>query len=123
NSVFSNPRPYSLGQTSLIMNNAHLTNRGFEIELNADIIRNKNIRWNVGITGTHYRTILSKVPAGVGVPQLGGKFTGTVDGWAKSGGGSTPVPVYLRGEGLDYYNTYLYLYKGVDPNTGLPLFQ
>lgn len=123
NSVFANPLAYSMGQTSLIMNNAHLANRGFEIDLNADIIRNKNIRWNVGITGTHYRTILVKVPASVGVPQLDGNFTGTVDGWSKSGGGTTPEAVYLRGEGLDYYNTYIYKYKGVDQNSGLPLFQ
>lgn len=123
NAVFGNPLPYSMGQTLLVKNNAQIANRGFEIELNGDIIRNKNWRWNVGITGTHYRTILAKVPDGVGVPQLDGKHTGTVDGWAKSGGATTPVPVYLRGEGMDYYNTYLYIYKGVDPNSGLPLFQ
>jgi len=112
-----------MGQTSVILNNAHLLNHGFEVELNMDVVRNRNVRWNVGLTGTHYNTILAKVPAGVGVPQLDGKFTGTVDGWSASGGGTTPLPTYLRGEGLPYYNSYLFLYKGVDPNSGLPLFQ
>lgn len=124
NSVFAKPLAMSLGQGSITLNSAHLANRGIEVDLNMDIIRNKNLRWNVGITGTHYRTILEKVPEGVGVPQLDGKFTSGVDGWSASGGGATGTNIsYLRGEGMDYYNMYLYKYKGVDKNTGLPVFQ
>lgn len=125
NAVFNNPLPYTMGQSSLTKNNLELLNRGFEIDLNADIIRNKNIRWNVGITGTHYRTISTKIPPGIALPQLGDRFTGYVDGWSKSGGGSTPATeaVFIRGEGQDWYTTYIYKYKGVDQNTGLPLFQ
>lgn len=124
NSVFSEPLAISLGQSSIIRNNAHLANRGYEVDLNVDIIRNKNFRWNVGLTGTHYRTILLSVPTGVGVPSLDGKFTGAIDGWAANGGGSTGAQtVYLRGAGMDYYNLYLFKYNGVDQSTGLPLFQ
>jgi len=124
NSVFAKPLAMSLGQNSLTLNSAHLANRGVEADLNVDIIRNKNWRWNVGVTASHYRTILMKVPAGVGVPALDGKFTSGIDGWTVAGGGSTGANVaYLRGEGMDYYNLYLFKYKGVDQNTGLPLFQ
>jgi TonB-linked SusC/RagA family outer membrane protein len=124
NSVFAKPLAYSLGQSSITLNSAHLANRGVEADLNVDIIRNQDWRWNVGVTGTHYRTILEKVPAGVGVPALDGKFTAGIDGWGATGGASTGANVaYLRGEGMDYYNLYLYKYKGVDKSTGLPLFQ
>lgn len=124
NSVFAQPLAISLGQSSITRNDANLVNRGIEVDLNADIIQNKNFRWNIGLNGTHYRTILMKVPAGVGNPQLGGKFTGSTDGWSITGGGSTGANVvYLRGEGMDYYNLYLFKYDGVDQTTGLPLFQ
>ncbi|MBX6360732.1 MAG: SusC/RagA family TonB-linked outer membrane protein [Acidobacterium ailaaui] len=124
NSVFAQPLAMSLGQSSITRNNADLVDRGVEVDLNADIIRNKNFRWNIGLNGSHYRTILMKVPPGVGDPQLGGKFTGSTDPWDINGGGSSGGHVvYLRGEGMDYYNLYLYKYNGVDQTTGLPLFQ
>jgi hypothetical protein len=59
----------------------------------------------------------------VGNPNLGGNFTAAADSWGKAGTGTTGTDVYLRGEGKDWYNYYLYKYKGVDPSTGLPLFQ
>ena len=123
NSVFAQPLALSLGQASLVRNNAHLANHGYEIDLNGDIIRNKNFRWNVGVNGTHYRTILLSVPPGVGVPALGGKFLGSTDGWSITGGATAGNTVYLRGAGMDYYDYYLYKYNGVDQKTGLPLFQ
>ncbi|MEO9146431.1 MAG: SusC/RagA family TonB-linked outer membrane protein [Ginsengibacter sp.] len=123
NSVFAQPLALSMGQASLIRNNAHLVNHGYEIALNGDIIRNKNFRWNIGLNGTHYRTILESVPPGVGVPALGGKFLGSTDGWSVTGGATTGNTVYIRGAGMDYYDYYLYKYNGVDQNTGLPLFQ
>jgi TonB-linked SusC/RagA family outer membrane protein len=124
NSVFAQPLALSLGQSSIIRNDANLVNRGVEIDLKGDIIQNRNFRWNIGINAAHYRTILMKVPTGVENPQLNGKFTGSTDPWSITGGGSTGANVvYLRGEGMDYYNLYLYKYNGVDQTTGLPLFQ
>ncbi len=123
NAVFGEPLPISLGQSSMTKNSVHLLNRGIEIDVNVDVIRNRNWRWNVGLTGTTYRTILQSFPASVGNPNLGGNFTSAADGWGKAGTGTTGTDVYLRGEGKDWYNYYLYKYKGVDQNTGLPLFQ
>ncbi|MCO5236843.1 MAG: SusC/RagA family TonB-linked outer membrane protein [Chitinophagaceae bacterium] len=123
NAVFGEPLPISLGQSSMTKNSVHLLNRGIEIDINVDVIRNSNWRWNVGLTGTTYRTILQSFPAAVGNPNLGGNFTSAADGWGKAGTGTTGTDVYLRGEGKDWYNYYLYKYKGVDQNTGLPLFQ
>ncbi len=124
NSVFTQPIAISLGQPSLRQNSATVKNRGVEVEVNIDVIRNKNLRWNIGLNGTHYRTILMKVPESVKSAALGGNFTGDIDGWGAASGGATSSGqiMYLRGEGEDYYNLYLYKYAGVDQNTGLPLY-
>jgi TonB-linked SusC/RagA family outer membrane protein len=122
NSVYNQPIAISLGQGTLTKNSAGLRNRGIEVDVNVDIIKSKNINWTVGLNGTHYTTILTKVPAGVGSKELNGNWTAGVDGWAANGGGSTTETAYLRGVGKDYYNLYFFKYGGVDNKTGLPLF-
>ncbi|MGN6490587.1 MAG: hypothetical protein ACTHLE_01225, partial [Agriterribacter sp.] len=108
----------------LLRNSAKLRNRGYEIELNIDVIRGKDFRWNVGLNGTTYKTTLLEIPSTVKSAALGGKYTAPIDGWGIASGGATSSGqvMYLRGEGMDYYNLYLYKYAGVDQNTGLPLF-
>jgi TonB-linked SusC/RagA family outer membrane protein len=122
NSVFDQPIAFSLGQGTLTKNSAGLRNRGIEVDLNIDVIRTKNINWTIGLNGTHYRTVLTKVPAGIGSGELNGNWTAGVDGWGAAGGGSTGETAYLRGVGKDYYNLYFFKYGGVDRNTGLPLY-
>lgn len=97
--------------TNLKMNNAKIRNRGFEVDLNVDIISTKDIQWSVGANGTHFTTILSEMPAGQGSEELGGNQVF----------GSSYL-CYLRGEGKPYWGTYLYKYEGPDPNTGVPLY-
>ena len=46
------------GFTSTLQNIGQINNKGFEIELHGDIIRNNNLRWNVGLTAA---TLNSKV--------------------------------------------------------------
>lgn len=123
NAMFGQPIAVSLGQPTLTLNSAKIRNRGIEIDVNIDVIRNDKLRWNIGLNGTHYRTILESVPASVLSGALGGKYTAGVDGWGANGGGSTGTSIsYLRGPGMDYYTMYLYKYGGVDQATGLPLF-
>jgi len=97
--------------TSLTMNNAKIRNRGFEIEVNVDLIRTRDMYWSVGANGTHYNTVLTKMPDGQGSADL--------DGNQVSG---DSYLCYLRGEGKPYWETYLYKYEGPDPNTGVPLY-
>ncbi|GAA4441541.1 TonB-dependent receptor [Ravibacter arvi] len=125
NSVFAQPIASSLGQSSLTLNSAEITNRGVEVALNIDLIQTKDFNWSIGLNGTHYRTILNKFPKSVGSPALGGKFTGSIDGWNIASGGANNGGqiMYLRGENMDYYNLYLFKYNSVDQKTGLPLFQ
>jgi hypothetical protein len=112
-----------LGQSSLDKNSAKLRNRGVEVELGIDIIKNKDFYWNVSLNGVHYRTILTAVPAGVGTAELDGNFTAGIDSWGATGGANTGGNIaYLRGVGKDFFNLYFYKYGGVDQETGLPLF-
>ncbi|MDR1455068.1 MAG: SusC/RagA family TonB-linked outer membrane protein, partial [Tannerella sp.] len=100
------------GATSITMDNAKIRNRGFEIDVSVDLIRTKDIYWSVGANGTHYNTILTKLPAGQGSDLYGGN---KLD--------NTEYLCYLRGEGKPYYNVFMYKYEGPDPNTGVPLYR
>lgn len=122
NAIWNQPIASSLGQSSLQKNSAKIQNRGFEVELNVDLIKTKDLFWTVSLNGTHYTTVLKGVPAGVGSKELDGNWTATADAWGASGGGASSGVTYLRGVGKDYYNLYLFKYAGVDQTTGLPLF-
>jgi len=122
NTIWNQPIAVSLGQSGLQTNTAKIQNRGFEVELDVDIIQKKDFTWTVSLNGTHYTTVLKGVPPGVGSAALNGNWTDVADPWAISGGGASSGVTYLRGVGKDYYNIYMYKYGGVDQKTGLPLF-
>ena len=134
NSFFNQPvSRAATGQTTLMQNCAQIQNRGIEFDLNVDIIRNRDWRWNVGINGTHYRTILKSLPDDV-IAATGkadwylpeGTWMAKGDAWSGSlgtyGAGSSSDTFYLRGVGRDWYNIYMHRYMGVDQATGLPLY-
>lgn len=122
NAIWAQPMPLSKGQSSLLTNSARLNNKGFEIELSLDLIKNSDFNWTISTNGTTYRTILKDVPKGVGSTALNGNWTATTDAWAAAGTGAASGFFYLRGVGKDYYNLYMFKYAGVDDNTGLPSF-
>lgn len=53
--------PLSTGFSSAIVNKADIRNRGLEIELRGDIIKGKNISWNVGLNVSGNRSKLEKI--------------------------------------------------------------
>lgn len=120
----------NLNSVTRTRNCAKLRNAGFELEIGADIIRNKNFTWHVSTNGTHYRTTLVDVPEEqkpywdetIDLPK--GCWTSGNDGWASGGtdGYANRGIFYLRGEGKDYYNIYIRKYAGVDQSTGLPMY-
>lgn len=122
NLIWSQPIAYSLGQSSLPTNSARIQNNGFEVELNIDIIKSRDLNWTVSLNGTHYTTVLKDVPAGVGSEELDGNWTANADAWSVSGAGTSSNVTYLRGVDKDYYNLYIFKYAGVDQTTGLPTF-
>lgn len=129
NSFYNQPvSMLATGQLSLQQNIAEIRNRGFEIDINTDIVRNKNFRWNFGINATHYTTVLTGLPQSA-IPEKtedlpeGTWLTNEGGSWLAAGfGDAKPYRIYLRGVGRDWYNLYLYKYAGVDQETGLPMY-
>lgn len=54
--------PYYTGFTGITTNNGTIRNKGFELQINADIIRNDDFTWNVGATFTRNRSYIQKLP-------------------------------------------------------------
>ena len=102
--LFAHPLPPSVGSpSSEYRNEVDMRNNGFEVTLGADIIKNKDFKWNAQLNLTHYVNTLTKLPEGK--PDEGfarGSY------WWKKGG--------------SLYDFYMYKYAGVDPNTGNPLY-
>ena len=106
-----------------------LRNRGFELERSIDLVRTKDVTFNFTTNGTHYRTVLLDVPdenipdnTGLDLPM--GAWQAKVADFSASGTGKVDATTvgYLRSEGRDWYNIYLYKYAGVDKESGLPMY-
>ncbi|WP_291869611.1 SusC/RagA family TonB-linked outer membrane protein [Maribacter sp.] len=54
--------PFYTGFSSILTNNGTLRNKGFELEVNADVIRNENLTWNIGGTITSNKNYVIKLP-------------------------------------------------------------
>ena len=105
--IWNRPTPASTGLSSRLENVGVLQNAGFEFDITVDIIKNRNVYWNIGINGAFAQNKLIDYPAELGNAALGGDYV--------SG-------AFLRGKGKSYYNLYLFDYAGVDPETGNELF-
>ena len=105
--IWSRPTPASTGLTSRLENVGVLQNAGFEFDITVDLIKSRNVYWNVGINGAFAQNKLIEFPEELGNAALGGDYV--------SG-------AFLRGKGKSYYNLYLFDYAGVDPETGGELY-
>ncbi|MFD1613553.1 SusC/RagA family TonB-linked outer membrane protein [Gelatiniphilus marinus] len=54
--------PFYTGFSSITTNNGTIRNKGFELQVNGDIIRNDDLTWNVGATFTSNRNYVVKLP-------------------------------------------------------------
>lgn len=54
--------PFYTGFSSILTNNGTIRNKGFELQANADIIRNEDLTWNVGATLTSNKNYVQKLP-------------------------------------------------------------
>ena len=60
--LFAQPLPPSFGITSFDANIAKVENRGFEIDLRYDILKNRDLNWSIGFNATHYRNEIVELP-------------------------------------------------------------
>lgn len=54
--------PYYTGFSSILTNNGTIRNKGFELQVNGDIIRNAGLTWNVGATFTSNKNYVINLP-------------------------------------------------------------
>lgn len=98
--LYAHPLAVSEGSpTTILRNEMDMKNTGFEIEVNADIIKTKDIRWNLSFNATHYKNELTKLPEGK--PDSGYRA------------GS-----YWRKKGGSLYDFYMYDFAGINPENG-----
>jgi TonB-linked SusC/RagA family outer membrane protein len=93
--------PASTGNTTQSQNIGSLYNRGVEIEVSGDVIRTKELTWNVGVSAATLRNRITKMPDDN--PEL-------ISGSKKLMVGHSIYDFWLR----DWY--------GVDPRDGAPVY-
>ncbi len=102
--LYAKPLPPSQGLPGSIWENTmKMRNKGIEVELQYNILRDTDLKWNIGLNATRYTNELLELPADR--PQ---------DGWA--------VGSYYRRIGESIYSYYDYKYAGVDPENGDALY-
>jgi len=101
--LFAIPTADEAGVGSVFGNLGEIENKGLEISLQGDIIRNENLKWTVGGNVFFLDNKIKKLPDGEDVTP-GNAFN------------------ILFREGAKINEHYLVRYAGVDPNTGAPLY-
>ena len=99
------PQAPSTGFTTYTANIGTVNNKGIEIAADADIIKQKDLRWNVGVNFGLNRNTVVYLPNG-----------------AFRRGYGTPMVEQIVSEGYDIYTWYMPEWAGVDPETGDPLW-
>ena len=99
--LFAVPQPLSSGFLTRNQNTATMYNKGFELQLSADIIRTKDFTWNMNINLSTVKNRITKMPAEV--PEF---ITGTKK----------------YAVGVSIFDYWLRTYYGVDPADGAALY-
>jgi TonB-linked SusC/RagA family outer membrane protein len=99
--LFAVPTPLSSGAISVTKNTATMYNRGFELQLNGDIIRTKDFTWSLGVNLATVTNRITRMPDGI--PEF---VTGTKK----------------YKEGASIFDYWLRSYYGVDPEDGSVLY-
>ena len=108
--IQSMPLPYTFGYTSFLDNIGNMVNRGIEINLRGDVIRNKNLTWALYANLTSNHNEVTKLAEPAKQQYIGGGYMGSYAG------------SYCKVEGKSAYTFYMPKYAGVDPETGKSLW-
>ncbi len=99
------PQAPSTGFTKFTANIGTINNKGIELAADADIIKNKDWHWNLGVNVGLNRNTVKYLPNG-----------------AFRRGFGTPTVEQIVSEGYDIYTWYMPEWAGVDPENGDPLW-
>ena len=101
--------PESNGVRGYWGNLGDIRNTGIEFQISADVIRTKDITWNIWANIAHNKTKILKLPESK-IKQNGGfaETNNNIQMWYAEGG--------------ELYQPFLYSYAGVDPETGEALY-
>lgn len=100
--LYFQPVPSSLGYSFLPVNIGSVQNAGLDFELDADVVKMRNVRWNIYVNLSYYENKILKL-----ADELNGRWT-------------EGTRIYKEGESM--YNRYLKSYAGVDPTNGQSLW-
>ena len=106
NLLFDVPLPVSVGVLSQIRNIGSMYNRGWEINLNGDVVRLKDFTWNVSVNFTTFKNEITKLPQAEIIPVVGGV-----------------VSTKKLMVGHSIYDYWLRDWQGVDPADGALLYR
>ena len=116
--IFSLNQPLSAGATStssavsqVQVNLGNMVNRGFEFSADADIVKTKDFRFNLGLNLTYLKNKITKMPDIYNVGDEKDEYTAGL----QSG-------QYNYRKGHSMYSFYTYTYKGIDDMTGRALY-
>ncbi len=98
--VFFMPLSRTTGMAEVPKNIGEMSNKGIEISLGTDIIRNDNLRWNVKLVASHNKNEVKKLSTDF---PIEGTFT-------------------IVEPGRDYFSFKMKEFKGVNPENGKPLY-
>ena len=104
------PLPYTFGYTGYLDNIGNMVNRGVEINVRGDVIRNKNLTWTLYANMTSNHNEVTKLAETAKNMYIGGGYMGSYSG------------NYCKSEGMSAYMFYMPKYAGVDPETGKSLW-
>ncbi|MBN1187033.1 MAG: TonB-dependent receptor, partial [Bacteroidales bacterium] len=102
--LFILPQAPSTGITSIPFNLGKLSNKGFEFEVNYDVIKKNDLKVSLSANATTYKTIIEELPE---MYKEDGLARGSYQKWEE---GSSPYLYYMR------------KYAGVDAETGASLW-
>ena len=102
NLLFNVPQPLSSGVENLMFNIGTMYNRGAEIQLGVDILKNKDFKWNLTVNAATFKNVITKLPQNQKEIISGSKK-------------------YMEGRSM--YDYWLREFVKVDPNTGYALYR
>ena len=98
--LYYKPVRPSLGYSTLPINIGSLSNAGVELELSGDVIKTKNVTWNIYANVSYNKNKILALDPSLGGEWISGNY------------------IYREGEAMDQF--YIREYAGVNPETGAP---